>query len=200
MNLEFDMIAKYVRTSSRRTVRPAVILYRKARPLRVRALRRAGAAVLVRDHDRSVRRAPRDAGRHRLPRPARHRRADKLEVSVCDDARDELERARARIGPLLIEASRNRGGDLPPRQAALELCEEQHLVDDASRLDARRAAARAYDAPSIVIAAWPLELARLEELFADAQQRGLRWGVAVPLLFPSRPSSRRSTALADLAQ
>jgi len=125
---------------------------------------------------------------------------DKLEVSVRDDARDELERARALTGPVLIEAAENAEMIFRRGQAALELCEEQglasvHLISTRGELPAR-----AYDDSVVVIAAWPLELSRLAELFEDAQERGLRWGVAVPVLYPVTTELAPLTALADLAQ
>jgi len=51
-----------------------------------------------------------------------------------------------------------------------------------------------------VIAAWPLELQKLEEMFVDARERGLLWGVAVPVLFPVTTELAPLTALADIAQ
>jgi hypothetical protein len=125
---------------------------------------------------------------------------DRLEVSVCDDARDELERSRTFTGPVLIEAAETAERIFRRGQAALELCEEQrlasiHLISTRGELPAR-----AYDDSVVVIAAWPLELSRLEEMFGDAQQRGLRWGVAVPVLYPVTTELAPLTALADLAQ
>jgi hypothetical protein len=125
---------------------------------------------------------------------------ERLEVSVCDDARDELERSRTFTGPVLIEATETAERIFRRGQAALELCEEQrlssiHLISTRGELPAR-----AYDDSVVVIAAWPLELSRLEEMFGDAQQRGLRWGVAVPVLYPVTTELAPLTALADLAQ
>jgi hypothetical protein len=125
---------------------------------------------------------------------------DKLEVSVCDDARDELERMRPLTEPVLIEATENAELIFRRGQAVLELCDEQHrstihLVSTRGGLPAR-----AYDDSVVAIAAWPLELPRLEEMFGDARERGLRWGVAVPVLFPITTELGPLTALAELAQ
>jgi hypothetical protein len=125
---------------------------------------------------------------------------DKLEVSVCDDARDELERARALTGPVLIEAAENAEVIFRRGQAALELCEEQPLASIHHISTRGELPARAYVDSVVVIAAWPLELSRLGELFGDAQARGLRWGVAVPVLYPVTTELAPLTALADLAQ
>jgi len=82
----------------------------------------------------------------------------------------------------------------------LGYCEEQglaamHLMSTHGTLPSR-----VPDGTVIAIAAWPLELTRLERLFADARERGLRWGVAVPVLFPPTTELASLTALADLAQ
>jgi hypothetical protein len=125
---------------------------------------------------------------------------EKLEVSVCDDARDELERTRALTGPVLIEATENAEVIFRRGHEVLELCEEQqlssiHLISTRGELPSR-----AYDDSAVVIAAWPLELQRLGEVFGEAQQRGLRWGVALPVLYPVTTELVPLTALADLAQ
>ncbi len=126
--------------------------------------------------------------------------ADKLEVSVCDDARDELERARALTAPVLIEATEHAEVIFHRGQAALELCHEQHLSTIHLLSTRGELPASAYDDSVVVIAAWPLELQRLGELFGDARQRGLRWGVAVPVVFPVTTALAPLTALADLAR
>lgn len=126
--------------------------------------------------------------------------ADKLEVSVCDDARDELERTRALTEPVLIEATESAEVIFRRGQAALELCEAQRL--SAIYLVSTRGGlpSRAYENSVVAVAAWPLELPRLEAMFADAQRLGLRWGVAVPVLYPVTTELAPLTALADLAQ
>jgi hypothetical protein len=177
-----------------------VILYRKGGPLRVR---RSAApeppywsATTVAPY--SARRAAPVAIDYLALRATGV--ADKLEVSVCDDARDELERTRALTEPVLIEATENAEGVFRRGQAALELCETQrlstiHLVSTRGGLPSR-----AYADSVVTIAAWPLELPRLEEMFSDAEKLGLRWGVAVPVLFPVTTELARLTALADAAQ
>lgn len=125
---------------------------------------------------------------------------DKLEVGVSDSARDELERGRAIAGPVLIDAAE--GAEIVFRrgEAILAYCEEQqlsalHLVSTHGTLPAH-----VPEDTTIVIAAWPPELPRLERLFADAQERGLRWGVAVPVLFPVTTELASLDKLAELAQ
>ena len=109
--------------------------------------------------------------------------AEKLEVSVCEDVRDELERARAIEAPVLIDAAEIAEVVFRRGETALAYCAEQnlaamHLVSTSGALPAEIP-----EDAVIVIAAWPPELSRLEALCAEARQRELRWGVAVPVLF-----------------
>jgi hypothetical protein len=177
-----------------------VILYRKGGPLRVRRLAAPEppywCATTVAPY------GPRRAAPVAIDYLALRATGagDKLEVSVCDDARDELERTRALTEPVLIEATESAEVIFRRGQAALELCAEQrlstiHLVSTRGGLPAR-----AYDDSMVAIAAWPLEVPRLEEMFGDAQQAGLRWGVAVPVLFPITTELAPLAALADAAQ
>jgi hypothetical protein len=59
---------------------------------------------------------------------------------------------------------------------------------------------RAFENATIAIAAWPLELPRLRELFAAARERSLTWGVAVPLVYPVTTDLAALDALADAAR
>lgn len=126
--------------------------------------------------------------------------AEKLEVAVADDVRDELERARAIASPVLIDAAEGAELVFHRGEEALAFCEEQqraavHLVSTRGRLPQR-----AYADTIVVLSAWPLELPRLEELFADANAKQLQWGVAVPVLFPLTTELADLEALADAAQ
>lgn len=125
--------------------------------------------------------------------------ADKLEVTVCDDVRDELERARTIEAPVLIDAAEHAEVVFRRGETALAYCDEQelsvvHLVSTRGALPTH-----APNDAVIVIAAWPLELQRLEALFAEARERGWRWGVAVPVLFPVTTELASLEALAELA-
>lgn len=116
--------------------------------------------------------------------------ADKLDVNVCENVRDELDRARAMDGPVLIDAAESaevvfhRGAD------ALAWCHEQTL--GAMHLTSTRGVP-----PKHILAAWPLELPRLEQLFASADPG---WGIAVPVIFPVTTDLAALEALADLAK
>jgi hypothetical protein len=122
------------------------------------------------------------------------------EVTVCLNVREELERATRRQplhDPVLVDATElaelifGRGGDI------LEFCGGQEcavivLVSTRGALP--------HDIPAdatVVICPWPLEFHRLEPLFAEASARRLRWGVAIPVIFPVTTSL---PALAEIAE
>lgn len=122
---------------------------------------------------------------------------EKLEVPVADRVRDELERNAGRIGePVLIEATEVAEEVFGRGEEALAFCGEQGL--GALQLVSTRGALPAEVPPNAVLAisAWPLELHRLQPLFDEARKRGLRWGVAVPVIYPVTVNV---TALAELA-
>lgn len=127
--------------------------------------------------------------------------AARLEVNVCDDVRDELERVSQRhrvVGPLLIDATESaemvyrRGDD------ALQCCAEEGAMFLTSTRGALPSAAGSDTI--VVIAAWPLDLERLARLFDEARARGLRWGVAVPVMFPVTTAAEALHALAEAAE
>ena len=125
---------------------------------------------------------------------------DKLEVTVCDDVRDELERSRALTEPVLIEASESAELIFRRGQAALEFCDAQRLASIHLVSTRGGVPSRAHESSVVTIAAWPLELPRLEEMFVEAEQHALDWGVAVPVLFPVTTELAPLTELADAAQ
>jgi len=122
--------------------------------------------------------------------------ADRVDVTVCENVRDELERATQRRPvdePALIDASELAEVVFARGQEALRFCAATdcsviHLVSTRGALPAAIT-----DRVVVAIAAWPLDLERLEPLFEQARARELRWGVIVPLLFPS------TTGLSELA-
>jgi len=124
-------------------------------------------------------------------------RAERSEVTVCEDVRDELERAaeRARVRePVLIDATESAEVVFRRGEEALQFCAENdsaaiHLVSSRGALPDGAAAGS-----TIAIAPWPLELDRVEALFDEARARQLRWGVVVPVMYPV------TTNLAALAQ
>src|SRR5213078_1094469 len=50
------------------------------------------------------------------------------------------------------------------------------------------------------IAAWPLDMVRLKSLFDEARARQLKWGVAVPVMFPVTTAADDLHQLADDAE
>jgi hypothetical protein len=51
----------------------------------------------------------------------------------------------------------------------------------------------------VVISAWPLDLLQLQELFQEARERRLRWGVAVPVIFPATTNLGSLAEIAEAA-
>jgi hypothetical protein len=176
-----------------------VILYRKAAPLRVR---RSAApeppfwcATTIAPYG-AKRAAPIAIDYLALRATA----AEKLEVAVCDTVRDELERTRGIAEPVLVEAAEAAETVFRRGEEALAFLEENRraavqLVSTRGSLPLRR-----YEDTTVVISAWPLELPRLEELFGEARERELRWGVAVPVLYPVTTELQPLAALAASAK
>ena len=123
--------------------------------------------------------------------------SERMEVTVCADVRDELERAPRLIEPVLIDAAESAEVVFKRGEEALRYCCDAgmtsiHLVSTRGALP-RAACERA----TIVIAAWPPDLDRLREMFSDARERRMRWGVAIPVIFPPLETLRK---IADAAQ
>lgn len=117
--------------------------------------------------------------------------ADRLEVTVCDDVTDELERMRAIDGPVLIDAAEQAEAVFRRGEEALEYCEGHGR--GALFLTSTRGVLPRHPA-NVVIAAWPLELNRLEELFSGD------FGVAVPIIYPVTTDLEALEELAGLAR
>lgn len=170
-----------------------MILYRKAAPLR---LRRAAApaipfwcATAIAPY--SARRATPIAIDYLALRATG---AEKLEVTVTETVREELERTKAVDGPVLIDAAGAAEPVFRRGEEALAYCEEQQLP--ALFLTSTEGALPEHEAVT-VIAAWPLDLERLTGLFENA--RGT-WGVAVPVLYPVTTGLPALAELAKLAR
>jgi hypothetical protein len=174
-----------------------VILYRKAAQLRIR---RASApeppfwsATTIAPY--SPRRGAPVAIDYVLSRASAA--AERMEVMVCENVRDELERTRPLDAPVLIEATGGAEMVFRRGEEALAFCDEQHL--DALYLSSTRGTLprATRDAP-VAVAAWPLEIPRLETLFEEA--RGRQWGVVVPLIYPMTTDLDALNALAASAR
>ncbi len=106
--------------------------------------------------------------------------SDRIEVTVCESVAGELERVRL-VAPILIEASELAEAVFRRGEEALDFF-AQHGLPAVHLISTRGALPeKPHPESTIVIAAWPLEIERLDAMFAEA--RGI-WGVAVPVLFP----------------
>ena len=118
---------------------------------------------------------------------------DRAEVTVCENVRNELERARIEA-PVLIDATEAAEVVFRRGEEALAFCDEERL--DALYLTSTRGALP--KSGDVATAAWPLEPARLGELFAEAKH--LSWGVVIPVLYPITTDLAALDTLADLAR
>ena len=123
--------------------------------------------------------------------------SERLEVTVCDRVRDELSRATRLRGPLLIEAAEIAEEIFARGAEACEFCIDFDLP--ATLLTSTRGALPKFVCDAVIVA-WPADVARLDVLFGEARERGSRWGVAVPLIFPATTDLVVLEALADLAK
>lgn len=125
--------------------------------------------------------------------------AERLEVTVSTDVRDELERTRPLAAPVLVDAAEaaetvfRRGEEIVAWCGARNLATIQLVSADGAL------PATSHAESLVAIACWPPSTARLERLFAEAQARGLAWGAVVPLLFPVTTELDLLATVADLA-
>lgn len=111
--------------------------------------------------------------------------AERLEVTVCANVRDELERARVIGGPVLIDAAGNAEGVFHRGGEALAWCEE-------AELDAQMLVSSRPGRGHVIVAAWPPRV--------EAPEPGVAsWGVAVPVIFPVTTELALLERLADEA-
>jgi hypothetical protein len=129
--------------------------------------------------------------------------AERFEVSVCENVFDDLERSTTRHpvhAPALIDAAEFAEIIFGRGEEAMQFCADQQVA--AMQLISTRGALprQVPDNAVVAIAAWPLELTRLDALFAEAKERGLRWGVVVPIIFPVTTDLTALSQLAELAK
>jgi hypothetical protein len=126
--------------------------------------------------------------------------ADRMEVTVCQNVRDELERSPPIAEPAMIEATEFAEVVFRRGEEALRFCCDTGST--AIHLISTRGAApmATCDRAVVTIAIWPVDFARLQELFANARDRGLHWGVAIPVIFPATTNLGALRDLADLAR
>lgn len=128
---------------------------------------------------------------------------DRGDVVVCENVIDEIERATVRqalTDPVLIESTGAvevvfRRGEEALRACAAQRCSPLQLISTHGALP------REMPTDTVIaISAWPLELARLEEVCSEARQRGLAYGIAVPVVFPVTTDLASLGQLAELAR
>jgi hypothetical protein len=129
--------------------------------------------------------------------------ADRIEVSVCENVRDDLERMTTRHplhAPALIDATEIAEAIFRRGEEALQFCGEQHVA--ALHLVSASGALpeKVHDDTVIAIAAWPLDLARIETLFTEAKEKGSRWGVVIPIVYPVTTELSALAQVAELAK
>jgi len=123
--------------------------------------------------------------------------SERMEVTVCEDVRDELERTPQITEPALIEATEFAEVVFRRGEEALRFCCDAeataiHLVSTRGALPTA-----ACERAMVVISAWPPDVPRLQEMFQQARERRMRWGVAVPVIFPATTDL---TTLAEIAE
>lgn len=125
--------------------------------------------------------------------------ADRLDVTVCADVTDELDRTRPLSAPILVDAAESAETVFRRGEAIVAWCVARSLPT--IQLVSTNGALPAWThADSVVaIACWPATPARLEELFAAAAARRLAWGAVVPLLFPVTTELALLARITDLA-
>ncbi|HEY2734628.1 MAG TPA: hypothetical protein VGI70_11620, partial [Polyangiales bacterium] len=129
--------------------------------------------------------------------------AERFEVSVCENVRDDLERSTTRHplhAPVLIDAAEFAEVIFGRGEEALQFAAEQQVA--AMQLVSTRGTLpkELPDDAVIAITTWPLEFDRIEALFSDAKERGLRWGVVVPIVFPVTTDLAALSQIAELAK
>ena len=122
--------------------------------------------------------------------------SERMEVTVCEDVRDELERMAQVIEPALIEATEFAEVVFRRGEEALRFCCDAgataiHLVSTRGALPEG-----ACERAMVVISTWPVDLPQLHALFEEARERRLPWGAAVPVIFPA---TTELASLADIA-
>ena len=125
---------------------------------------------------------------------------ERAEVTVCENVRDELERAKQLAAPVLVEATETAEVVFRRGEEALRFLDDQRI--DALYLTSTRGAIPSSPLSPVTIAAWPFEMARLSELFAASGARFQRapWGIAIPVIYPITTDLDALSELADRAR
>jgi hypothetical protein len=128
---------------------------------------------------------------------------EKIEAGVCDNVGGEIERVTVRQPldePVLIEASEIaevvfRRGEEALRACATQQCAALLLISTHGVLPRE-----VPEGTVIAISAWPPEIERIASLCAEAQERGLAFGIVVPVIFPVTTDLGTLAGLAEVAR
>ncbi len=127
--------------------------------------------------------------------------ADRLEVVVCNTVRDELERSRMRIDePVFIDANDHAEFVFRRGEEALQFCGAEGLAALELVSTTGVLPSRVPPDSAVAIAAWPLDFEGLERFFSDAREQQIRWGVAIPVLYPVTTDLASLSKLVELAE
>lgn len=122
--------------------------------------------------------------------------ADRVEVPVSEDALELLTRQPRLTPPVLVDAAEAAEAVYARGAAITGWCATNGL--DATLLISTASAFPA-EAPSVIVAAWPLDLQALLGHFAAAREKKVEWGVFVPILHPLTTGLEALEALAGAA-
>jgi len=122
--------------------------------------------------------------------------SERLEVNVSERPAVELDRATRIFAPVLIESSEFAEEVFRRGEEIVEFCRER-MLRTVQLISTSGAIAERAQADSLVVAAWPLDLERLDRLAASVKGP---WGIAVPVMFPVTTSLDALGELADLAK
>lgn len=126
--------------------------------------------------------------------------ADRTDVAVCENISVELDRVPRLAEPIVIEATGTAEQVFRRGEEAVRFCcdrgQPSMEIVSADGALPRSACSRA----GVVIAAWPPALEPLRTAFAEARDRGLRWGAALPVLFPMTTDLGWLGSVAELAR
>lgn len=121
---------------------------------------------------------------------------ERVETTVCEDTAGALARQSRLAPPILVDAAEAGEAVYGRGEEAAAYCRDQglatlSLISTESNLPPA--------ASHVAIAAWPLDVARLEGLFEAAQRRGVTWGVLVPVVYPATTDIASLNELAAIA-
>lgn len=128
------------------------------------------------------------------------RGTEAMDVEVSDRLDDQLAREATIEGPVLIDATGpaemiyRRGREAVEWTTAHRLASTLLISADCADADESTSSGA-----QLAVAAWPLSIERLGELFQKLSGSGFRWGVAVPVIYPVATDLALLESLADLA-